>query len=307
MSRGDSDLATAEHVPQMGTCVCCRQGFVGGKAACPHCQAPLELSTALSSRGAPPKFVSVLGASAAGKSVYLGLLIDMLSKGNDGLWARAQSGLSLELQEQTVCALEMRRFPDKTAAEADGWKWVHCEIARDKRDKKAIHLVAPDFAGESITQEVERPGTYPAIRSVVRQSRGILFLCDSQRVRDASLNEDMFAMRVISYVYQQQLLNENAARQQQLALPLAVVFTKCDRCPEAARDPQAFAANNLPRLMQLCEWNFQQFHFFAASVAGSTALLIDQLGRRMRVPFHIEPRGLVEPMAWLLSEIHGHR
>jgi len=47
----------------------------------------------------------------------------------------------------------------------------------------------PIFAGEAIATELEHPGTYLAIRSVIYQSRAILMLIDSMAIRDAGRDE----------------------------------------------------------------------------------------------------------------------
>ena len=82
---------------------------------------------------------------------------------------------------------------------------------------------------------------------------------------------------------------------------MAIVFTKCDGCPEAIEDPSVFAANNTPRLFEFCRRTFSRHAFFAASVAGSSGVLADTSGRQMQIPFHIEPHGVVEPLQWIVS------
>ncbi|MCG8651241.1 MAG: hypothetical protein MI861_15490, partial [Pirellulales bacterium] len=62
-------------------CVCCETRLAGRDEFCPECQTPASLSQTVASRGEEQNFISVLGASNAGKTVYLGLLLDILSKG----------------------------------------------------------------------------------------------------------------------------------------------------------------------------------------------------------------------------------
>jgi hypothetical protein len=250
-------------------------------------------------------FVSVLGASNAGKTVYLGLLLDILSKGPEEFRGIANSAFSIDLQEQVITALERRTFPEKTPSEADEWKWLHCQISMAaKKATRNVDLISPDFAGEAIAMEVNQAGLYPAIQHVVSKSTGLLILCDSLRVRDAGSGEDLFAMKLASYIAQQHGLTSDSSRGRgHTAGPaVAIVFTKCDGCPEAMDDPSAFAANNTSRLFEFCRRTFPRLGFFAASVAGSSGLITDSDGRQMSIPFHIEPRGIIEPLKWIVCQ-----
>jgi hypothetical protein len=249
--------------------------------------------------------VSVLGASNAGKTVYLGLLLDILSKGPEEFRGMATSAFSVDLQEQVVTALERRTFPEKTPSEADEWKWLHCEISMaEKKETRNVDLISPDFAGEAIAMEINQAGLYPAIGHVVSKSSGLMILCDSMRVRDAGSSEDLFAMKLGSYVAQLHgLAGDGKGGRGRAAGPaIALVFTKCDGCPEAIEDPSAFAAHNTPRLFEFCRRTFPRHAFFAVSVAGSSGLLADPNGRQTRIPFHIQPRGVVQPLKWIVSQ-----
>ena len=43
--------------------------------------------------------------------------------------------------------------------------------------------------------------------------------------------------------------------------------------------------------------------FYFSGVAGSTSRLIDRDGQEMLVPLRIEPRGIVEPFAWMINQL----
>ena len=284
-------------------CVCCGVQFPGTGKHCNRCQAPIELSQIVRSRGAPSRYVSVLGASGAGKTVYLGLLLDLLSKGCDDLRGVANGSFSVAVQQNTIAALEHRRFPEKTPSEADGWQWVHCEIAT-AHSKRPWDLITPDFAGEAISLEIEQPGSYPAIRSVVGQSGGILVLCDAISACDSPLQEDIFSLKLATYIQSAQdergrLTNK---KKKQHKTPIAVVFTKCDQCPEVRDDPERFAENNLPRLLQFCRRGFSRYRFFAASAVANCATLMDDYGCCSQIALHVEPRGVLEPLQWIIQQ-----
>ncbi len=284
-------------------CVCCSVQYPGTGNHCNRCQAPLEISTVVRSRGAPPRFVSVLGASGAGKTVYLGLLLDLLSKGHGGLSGVANGSFSIAVQLNAIGALERRHFPEKTPSEADQWHWIHCEVTSSRQPKRPWDIVTPDFAGEAISLEIEQPGSYPAIRSVVGKSAGVLMLCDAISACRAPLHEDIFALKLATYIQsaQDETNGHSGKGGRQGKNPVAVVFTKCDQCPEVRDDPERFAANNLPRLLQYCQRGFSEYRFFAASAVSHCATLMDDYGCSSEIALHVEPRGVVEPLQWICA------
>ena len=285
-------------------CACCDTRLPSEASYCPECQTPAELSRTVATRIGSQHFVSVLGASNSGKTVYSGLLLDILSKGTNDSRGRATSAFSVDLQEQVVTALQRRTFPEKTASEADRWKWLHCQLTTSgKKTDRHVDLVSPDFAGEAIAMEVNQPGSYPAIADVVRKSNGVLILCDSLKVRDTGPGEDLFAMKLATYVAQAHGLAVDGNRKRKGGPAIAIVFTKSDACPDARKNPAEFAENNTPRLAEYCRQTFNQHAFFAASVAGSSGTLHDNGGRHMQVPFHVQPQGIVEPLRWITDQI----
>ncbi|MEM7475493.1 MAG: hypothetical protein AAF483_10925 [Planctomycetota bacterium] len=282
-------------------CICCSSRIASRDEFCGECQTPASLSHSVVAKGGVESFISVLGASNAGKTVYLGLLLDILSKGNENFRGVASSSFSVDLQENVVNALERRMFPEKTPNEVDEWQWLHCKISMArKKQTRSIDLVSPDFAGEAIASEITQPGLYPAVRHVVTRSSGILILCDSVRVRDEGAGEDLFAMKVASYVAEQHRIH--GTKRASAGPSVAIVFTKCDSCPEAIQDPTAFAKYNTSRLYEFCTRTFRRTQFFAASVAGSSGILTDSNGWESRIPFHVQPYGIIEPLQWLVEE-----
>lgn len=293
----DTELCEAEDM----FCVCCDAQMSVVDDYCDVCNTPAEISRSVELRKATPHFISVVGPSNAGKTVYLGLLLDMLCGGARNLKGVPNGAFSIGLQEQVISALEERRFPEKTPNESDLWKWLHCVVTdSSKRKHKQVDFVAPDFAGEAIAMELEQPGTYPAVGHIVQRTAAFLLLCDSAEVRDNGAREDLFAMKLGSYIAQQQRLSELNDKRD-LTPAIAVVFTKSDTCTEAAADPRRFMANNMPRFMDYCTNNFPRHSVFSASVIGSSALLSNNVGGIARVPFHIQPRGVIEPLHWAIQ------
>jgi hypothetical protein len=282
-------------------CVCCDSALFDVDGFCSNCQAPTSLSRIVADRGAPAQFISVLGASGAGKTVYLGMLLDMLTKGTDTIQGLPNNSLSVAVQEHTIGALERRRFPDKTPNDVDQWKWLHCEISVGKKKGTFFDIISPDFAGEAIAFELDHPGTFPVVGHVVRKSHGIVMLIDSIRVCQAGRGEDFFAMKMVSFI-QNTHGNGSAHSTKKSRLPLAVILTKCDSCPDAVHDPAGFAAANMPGFERYLDRHFAMYQFFAASVVGSIGTLVDRAGRVEQIPFHVSPHGIVEPIEWIVKQ-----
>ena len=66
-------------------CVCCDHQMTTLDEFCDECQTPAEITRSVSQRKAQPHFISVVGPSNAGKTVFLGLLLDMLCGGAKNL------------------------------------------------------------------------------------------------------------------------------------------------------------------------------------------------------------------------------
>ncbi len=298
----DQNMSTTRFLAegQKLQCVCCDAGIFTNDGFCPSCQAPTSLSKSVAERGTASGFISVLGASGAGKTVYLGMLLDMLTKGTSQLKGLPNNSLSVAVQEQTISALENRQFPEKTPNDIDQWKWLHCELNVMKRRKCFFDIISPDFAGEAISYELEHPGTFPVVDKVIRKSEGIVFLIDSLQIRDSGRDEDFFAMKLATYINNAHA-RTGRFRSKKAKIRVAIVLTKCDSCDEAVEDPTAFANANMPGFTKYLERNFAAFNFFSASVVGASATLVDRLGRVEQIPFHVSPRGIVEPIEWLIS------
>jgi hypothetical protein len=284
------------------SCVCCLQESFNNSGYCGLCRAPMEISRTAEKRGSPVNFVSVVGASGAGKTVFIGMLLDILSKGNRGIQGLPNNSFSVAIQQHTISALEGRRFPEKTPSEAEGWQWVHCEVSTGGRRKNFLDIITPDFAGEAIAAELEHPGTHLAISSVIYQSKALILLIDSIGVRDSGRDEDFFAMKMAAYVHNLRTPKGSFTNKRKAKVPLAVVLTKSDGCPEAMADPARFATDNMPGFSKFLQRNFMSYQYFAATVVGSTAVLADHRGYFREIPLHIEPRGITEPLEWIIQQ-----
>ncbi|QDV35807.1 TRAFAC clade GTPase domain-containing protein [Tautonia plasticadhaerens] len=276
------------------TCPFCGGGVRG--AACGQCHAPMEVVQSIGGRPVPPRVVGVLGPSGVGKTVYLGILLDLLSHGVGSLHGVARGPFSLNLQRQVMFAMQQQRFPDKTPVEADRWQWVHCEVttSQAKKGTTGFDLVTPDVAGEAVAAELESPGSHKTVRSIIARCSGLAVLIDTVGVIAEGQAQEFFAMSLISY-----LESLHQGRRGKVELPVALIFTKVDLCDEPIADADAFARSHAPALWRMCEAKLRHARFFCSSVAGSCGRIIDQDGGESLVPLRVEPKGVIEPFAWM--------
>jgi hypothetical protein len=222
-------------------------------------------------------------------------------KGTRKIRGKLNGACSISLQSDVLTAIEGRRFPEQTPTEADDWKWASCEVYHERKRKKCLDIVTPDIAGEAISTELERPGTYPAIAAVVLKCHGLIILCDALKLQNEGVSEDLFALQLATYCLQVHRAKKKVRARAKLSLPVAIVFTKCDCCPEAAQDPDKYAASRTPRLLQFCQDHFKRFAFSASHVVGASGEVVDRQGQQMHVPLHVQPHGIVEPFKWIMN------
>src|SRR5262249_4692342 len=192
---------------------------------CGLCYAPASVIESIATSERPPRFIGVLGPTGVGKTVYLGMLLDMLSRGVGGMHGMARGPFSVGLHRNLILALEHQRFPEKTPNEPDHWQWVHCEVTAGRR-AKIFDIVTPDVAGEAVQSELENPKSNKAIRSLIGKCSALVVLIDILQVVNEGQGQELFAMQLISYLDSIHV----ARRGRKVAIPVALVFTKADLC-----------------------------------------------------------------------------
>jgi hypothetical protein len=277
-------------------CYICGGGNNFDAELCRHCHAPMALAHQANAQKIHPKMIAAIGPSGAGKTVYLGMLADMLSRQDESLQLLARGAFSIKLQQHTMAALSQCEFPSKTPNEPDRWHWVHCQVMRKR--KKATELIMPDLAGEALLEEVDHPNTFPVIRSFLGKCAGVMVLIDAPRAESGDSEEDFHTMKLVSYLCELSADKNNGWRNR----PVALVFTKADQCEHCFDDPDAFAHRHTKGLVQQCAERLKRHQFFAVGVAGAVGVYNEPHGR-MHLPLRIEPRGIVEPFSWLLTEL----
>jgi hypothetical protein len=249
-----------------------------------------------------PRIVAVLGASSSGKTTYLGMLMDILTRQVGLPHTTARGPLSISLQQTTATALSTGWFPEKTARNPENWHWVHCQF-HCRRRRQPMEVVFADVAGDAFAEETEKDGRYPAIRALLANCSGVMVLADAERLKDGDHEADFVNLKLLTLLGD---LREEQARGRRLRgserRPLAFLLTKADKCEGSADDPQEFAEAHACTLLGSCKTRFPKNRVFACSVAGATADR-EMYGSRQPAPLRIEPHGIVEPFGWLVTEM----
>jgi hypothetical protein len=280
-------------------CLICETENEKEAIVCGTCGAPMALIQEAVTQERDPCIVTVIGDSNVGKTVYLGMLLDMLSKRAEDFEAIPKGAYSVNLQHSVISYLGARQFPPKTAMEVDDWHWAYYQVSRRDRGTQICDLVMPDMAGEAIAAEVATPSTFAVIRSLLEKSSGAVLLVDAALAGAGSPQPDFFALKLMSYLDGVLAVR----REERLSTPVAVVLSKADYCPECFEDPRSFAKTNLNRLWNMCESRFMYFEFFATSVVGALGYGTDQSDNVIPYPLHVAPRGILEPFEWVLSKL----
>jgi len=278
-------------------CYICSHGNMYAAELCRNCLAPMSLAHQAHAQKIRPLMTAALGASGVGKTVYLGMLLDLLSRQPERMNLVARGAFSITLQQNTVSALSRCQFPGKTPNEPDRWNWVHCQI-RTAQHRRPLELIMPDMAGESLFAEVDHPLSYKVIRSVLEKCSGVMVLIDALKLQQGEVSEDFVSMKLLTFL--SELVAEKNGH---ASLPVALILSKADRCEECFDDPAAFARRHAPGLWQHCQQQFRHHRFFASGVAGACAYRWFPSEGRKCVPLRIEPRGVVEPFEWLVNQI----
>jgi hypothetical protein len=279
-------------------CYICEASNTFEAEFCHRCLAPMALAHQARNQKIRPRMIAVAGASGAGKTVYLGMLLDMLSRQPERLPILTRGAFSITLQQTTISALARGEFPQKTCNEPDRWNWVHCQLRRGKRGH-VMELIMPDMAGEALSEEVDHPHTFHVVRAFLQQSTAAMVLIDAIQLRAGGQQQDYFTMKVLSYLSEL----EDASQQSWAKRPVALILSKADQVEECVADPAGFAQAHAAGLWRHCQERFGCHKFFAAGVAGSCAWRDTTTRGRFLVPLRIEPHGIVEPFEWLLGKL----
>ena len=292
-------------------CLVCEEENSSNAERCCRCATPIALArqAAPSKRfGAshrPPHLIAVIGAPGAGKTVYLGMLMDMLVRGVGGLRATLRGALSIDIQQAATTPLSCGMYPEKTSIDPEHWRWSHCRIEcsrqRQNNRRRATEIIVADIAGDAWVEETNHPGCRPAIPGLLQRASAVMVLADAQRLHGGDHSDNFTTLKLLSTMEEHR---EPHSRWRRPAKPpLAVVLTKGDGCQTVLDDPTGFAEAHAEAMLRDCQARLPNTRVFGASVAGASAWR-KAAGRRRNVPLRVEPQGVVEPLGWLLTQLN---
>ena len=247
--------------------------------------------------------IAVIGASGAGKTVYLGLLMDMLTRHVGLLRSTARGPMSISLQQTTTTALATGWFPEKTVTTPEHWHWVHCQF-NCRRRRRPLELVIPDISGEALVVETEQADRYPAIRSLLAKAAGVMVLADAEQLQAGDHSQDFVTLKLLSLIGE--LRDEKShtlAQRGPERRPLALVLTKADKCDGLYENPREFAEAHAAALWNDCRDAVSRGTKCSRARSPGRRPYRDSYGRRQQVPLRIEPHGIIEPFGWLMTEL----
>lgn len=291
---------TYEAPATLTTCLICDAPNSSRALQCKECAAPLTLMEDAAAQKRDPRIVSILGDSNAGKTVYLGFLLDMLSQRANDFEAVPKAAHSVDLQQRVISHMAHRLFPPKTPMESNEWSWAYYQVRKSKGRSKWVDVVMPDLAGEAIAAEITAPSTFRVVRNLVGMSAGIVLIVDAAAAANGATQPDFFALKMLTYIDSM----SGGDKKGLITLPIAVVLSKADYCPACFDDPARFAEANLNRLWNMCESRCGNVCFFACSVVGSLAYATSEQDGYVRpIPLHTALRGILEPFEWVVQQL----
>ncbi len=94
-------------------CLLCGHDNLFDADACRHCSAPMALarSALRQKKHTIPQVLATLGPDGSGKSVFLGVLLDILSRQRERMDFTTCDASSVALQQEAIAALRVANFP----------------------------------------------------------------------------------------------------------------------------------------------------------------------------------------------------
>ena len=295
-------------------CHLCGENNLYEAVTCANCASPMDLSRSLhGNECVKPQLIVPVGAGDTGKTVYLGMLLDILSRqGRSDITTHGAA--SVTVQQTVIRALARQYFPEPTSREPLHWAWTHCRLAR-RTSSDHLHAFVPDMSGESILRDADDE-SFPQVRHILRKATGIMLFLDAGRLQAGDKDEEFFALKILRFIegiIEHPVAPENTSRRKRGPQPLpqlppvSVVLAKADECDECFDNPSDYVRGQMPNLWQALKTVAPQHAIFAASAVGAVADIPLAAGEFTKVPLRIEPRGILEPFRWLLGQFISQR
>ncbi len=287
-----------EEMPEI--CVICDAHNSPAAVVCKECAAPVSLSRDAAVNRQDLRTICILGDSNSGKTIYLGFLLDILSQRAGDFDSVPKAAHVVDAQQAVMSYMALRMFPPKTPMETTEWTWAYHQVTKRGRKPKCVDLVMPDFAGEAISAEVGSPLTFRVIHNLLAMSSGVILLVDSALAANGSMKPDFSALKTMVYIDNM----FSGRRKKRIDMPIAVVLSKADYCPECFDNPRRFVHTNMNRFWNICEKRFSNVAFFASSVVGSLGYATSpEDGDVIPIPLHTALNGVLEPFEWTMDQI----
>ena len=287
-------------------CYVCRTDNLFDGVVCRTCHAPLELTRSHAETKAKCQLVATLGGTDVGKTVFLGAMLDLLSKSQVRGEHILNDASSIALQKNVLTALAQHAFPDRTPSDAREWAWGRCHVNSPQR-KQPCPIFLVDVAGSSVLDETDHPGTCPALDGLFRRATGIFLVVDAGRMSRGDKDEEFFARQIVTHLaaMRQEMPQEPRAKRRNgdehgpELPPVAVVLAKADQCELAFEDPHQFLRAQMPGLDQFFQEYPMKMEVFPVSAVGATATCVDRARQTREFPLRVELRGMTAPFEWL--------
>lgn len=291
-------------------CLLCGENNLIDSTSCRNCTAPMEITRIVAeAKKTRPQIIATLGAPGVGKSVYLGMLLDILTRQRDRSDVTTLGTSSVDLQQTTVAALTRGEFPEPTSRKPEDWTWAHCRLSRSTR-KTPLEVFLPDMSGTAVVQEYEHRKSYDVIPGLISKATGLMLFVDSSRVQEGDKDEEFFALKLLQYfeeIQTKEAQKQHTKRRRKRApiSHVAIVLTKADCSDDCRHHTAEFVRGQMAALWQHCEDRLPSHRFFAASAVGCCATVKDRREFDVTIPLRVEPQGVIEPFRWLLGKIVG--
>ena len=239
-------------------CMLCGENNLIDATSCRNCTAPMEMTRiANEAKKTRPHIIATLGAPGVGKSVYLGMLLDILTRQRERSDVTTLGTSSIDLQQATVAALTRGEFPEQTPKKPEEWTWALCRLSRSTR-KTPLEVFLPDVSGVAVVQEYEHRKSYDVIPGLVSKATGLMLFVDSCRVQEGDKDEEFVALKLLQYyeeIQAQEAKKQRAKKRRKRAANshVAIVLTKADQSDDCRHHTEEFVRGQLNALWQHCE------------------------------------------------------
>lgn len=303
------------------------------KRVCPKCHNPL-----------PPmygqhetKFISVVGVSGSGKTVYLSQLLYSIHSYAEkvGLSAEVKSRASSTFIENNKIVAG-KPLPSSTPFDELGQPLFY-DLTKElsETENKTYTIVLYDIAGENFHEKAE---TLPNFGPFVAHSDGMIYLVSpdalSPVVGDRKKHKATEALETMH-----NNIPEIKKLGQKSSLPLAVCFSQVDREDFEAVIPKAlsrkwseevrairqngrakqlfnatdyyeigsqlscFIQESIPTLSNILNANYQNYNYFGFSALGCEVEEVESEGVKTSIPMGpVQPLRVEEPLLWLFNQ-----